>query len=211
MRWSGGFYAIFDPDVCPAGLRPEDAIDALLSGGAVVLQLRGKGLSDRELLGLARRIQPRCAAAGVPFVVNDRLDIALLCGADGVHLGQDDVSIADARRLAPDLVIGLSTHSADQAQSAVQAGADLIGFGPVFDTSTKQNPDATVGLTALREVCASSAVPVVAIGGLDAKRAQQAYAAGAHFACAISAALRQQDAPSIQRAARTLTPLHSSS
>lgn len=212
MNWSSGFYAIFDPAVCPVDVTPEHAVDALLAGGASVMQLRAKHASDREVLELARMIQPRCVAASVPFVVNDRLDVALLAGAQGIHLGQDDLRIADVRRLAPQLAVGLSTHSPAQATEAVKEGADLIGFGPVFDTSTKENPDATVGLDALREVCRSAPVPVVAIGGIDASRAHDAYAAGAHFVCAISAALAHRDASSIERAARMLGPqgrLHS--
>ena len=111
---------------------------------------------------------PLCRAAGVPFCVNDRLDVALAVGADVVHLGQDDLPLADAQRVRaaagrPDMLIGFSTHNPAQAAAAAAAGADYIGFGPVFGTRSKANPDPTVGLDALAEVCRAVACP----GGRD--------------------------------------------
>ena len=124
---------------------------------------------------------PLCRAAGVPFCVNDRLDVALAVGADVVHLGQDDLPLADAQRVRavagrPDLLIGFSTHNLAQALAAAAGGADYIGFGPVFGTRSKLNPDPTVGLEALAEVCGAVAVPVVAIGGitLDGRASRRA-------------------------------------
>src|SRR4029078_567047 len=117
----------------------------------------------------ALRLRDACRAARIPFCVNDRLDVALAIGADVVHLGQDDLSLADAQRVrAPagriDLLIGFSTHNRAQAVAAAAAGADYIGFGPVFGTRSKANPDPTVGLEALAEICRAVAVPGVAIG-----------------------------------------------
>ena len=113
-------------------------------------------------------LKDRCRAAGVPFCVNDRLDVALAVGADAVHLGQDDLPLADARadRRRAGSLIGFSTHNPAQAAAAVAGGADYIGFGPIFDTRSKLRPDPTVGVEGLRAVAAASPIPVVAIGGI---------------------------------------------
>ena len=135
---------------------------------------------------------PLCRAAGVPFCVNDRLDVALAVGADVVHLGQDDLPLADAQRVRaaagrPDMLIGFSTHNPAQAAAAAAAGADYIGFGPVFGTRSKANPDPTVGLDALAEVCRAVAVPVVAIGGITLDAVPAVARAGASAAALIAA------------------------
>ncbi len=187
-----GFYAIVDPAFC-AQRSPMEVAQATLEGGARVLQLRMKQGSDRERVELARALRTLTAAAGVPFIVNDRADVALLVGADGVHLGQDDLSVADARSLLGTKLVGLSTHDAAQARAAVAAGADMIGFGPVFDTTTKERPDPTTGVAALASICAAVQVPVVAIGGLTPERAQAAYAAGATYVAAISSVSQAAD------------------
>lgn len=186
IAWRG-FYAILDPAECRTS--PIETAERILEGGCAVLQLRDKRGDDRETLQLARALRARCRDARVPFVVNDRIDFALLTDADGVHLGQDDLPVADARRIFNG-VIGLSTHDLAQAQSA---DADLIGFGPVFDTTTKVNPDPTVGLDQLRDVCASVQVPVVAIGGLTIERANEVARAGAALGAAIGAVCRSAD------------------
>jgi thiamine-phosphate pyrophosphorylase len=149
---------------------------------------------------LARALRELTRAARVPFVMNDRADLALLVDADGLHLGQDDLSIADARRLLGARQLGVSTHDLAQALAAERDGADLIGFGPVFDTQTKERPDPTVGLATLAEVCRTVRVPVVAIGGLTAERAVQAYDAGATWVAAISAVTAAADVAASARA-----------
>jgi thiamine-phosphate pyrophosphorylase len=194
MRRVRGFYAILD--VAPE--RPLDAADLeerarrLLAAGPCCLQLRAKGATARALETAARRLLPLCRGARVPFCVNDRLDVALAVGADVVHLGQDDLPLEDARRVRaaagrPDLVIGFSTHNQAQARAAAGAGADYIGFGPVFGTRSKANPDPTVGLAALAEVCAAVAVPVVAIGGITLDVLPAVARAGASAAAVIGA------------------------
>jgi thiamine-phosphate pyrophosphorylase len=179
-----GHYAIVDPEHAPGGVL--ETARAILAGGCAVLQLRFKGSDDAEHLRLARALKGLAAEAGVPFVVNDRVDIALLAEADGLHLGQDDLPVAEARKLF-DGPIGLSTHDLDQARDAVRLGADLIGFGPVFTTSSKEKPDPVVGLDGLGAVCAELGLPVVAIGGLTPERAAQAHRAGAPLVAAIGA------------------------
>jgi thiamine-phosphate pyrophosphorylase len=188
-----GFYAICD---LPAAAGPEEAqglAAKLLRGGAGALQLRHKHAPAGVLLECARVVGPLCREAGVPFIVNDRLDVALLAGADGVHLGQEDLPVATARRLASGLRVGVSTHNLEQALAAAAAGADYLGFGPVFATRTKERPDPVVGLNGLRAACAAISVPVVAIGGLTAASAGAAIAAGAAAVAVIGAVVGAED------------------
>jgi len=182
-----GLYAIVDPELC-LGRDPVAVAAAILSGGCAVLQLRAKHLPDPDLELLARSVLSACRAHGVPFVVNDRPELALRVGAAGVHLGQGDMPIAQARALlGSELAIGLSTHDLAQARSAQAAGADLIGFGPIFATTSKRDPDPVVGVHGLREVCRALSIPVVAIGGITPHNAAEVTAAGPALAAAISA------------------------
>jgi thiamine-phosphate pyrophosphorylase len=182
-----GLYAIVDPELC-RGRAPLAVAEAILNGGCAVLQLRAKHMADAELEALARRILQACRAHDVPFVVNDRPELALRIGAAGVHLGQGDMPIAQARALLGNaLAIGLSTHDLAQARHAQAAGADLIGFGPIFATTSKRDPDPVVGVHGLREVCSAVTLPVVAIGGIHEHNAVEVAAAGARMAAAIGA------------------------
>lgn len=200
VRWLG-LYAIVDPEGC-AGRGLEEVTEAILAGGCGVLQLRVKApWSDRRLLGAARRTRDLCRRAGVPFVVNDRPDVARIVDADGLHLGQDDVTVADARRVVGSMCVGVSTHDEAQAAAAVEAGADLLAFGPIFATRSKADPDPTVGLERLGSVSRTVPVPVVAIGGIDAGRAGEVAEAGAALVAAISALC---GAPDPAAAARSL-------
>ncbi len=212
-----GYYAILD--ATPALLADDAALDAqasrLLAGGPCCLQLRAKTAGARDMLRAARRLIPLCRERRVPFCVNDRLDVAVAAAADVVHLGQDDLPLDDALRLRaelgrPDLVVGFSTHNAEQALAAASAGADYIGFGPVFATASKLNPDPVVGLEALADVCRAVSVPVVAIGGIALASVPAVAAAGASAVALISAvsaapdpaAAGRQVAASFQRPAR---------
>lgn len=185
-----GFYAIVDPSLCAD---PVVMTQEILYGGCAALQLRAKTLSDRDTLALARRLGALCKTRGVPFFLNDRVDIARVSGAQGVHLGQDDLPLSEARRLFPGALIGISTHDRTQAGSAVASGADLIGFGPVFATTTKENAAPVVGLAALTDVVRTSSVPVVAIGGIDATNLQDVASTKVAMACALSAVLSAAD------------------
>jgi len=190
-----GFYAILDatPELLADGGGTLEARAAkLLAAGPCCLQLRAKGAGARQFEAAARALLPLCRAAGVPFCVNDRLDVALAVGADVVHLGQDDLPLADAQAVRavagrPDLAIGFSTHNAAQAIAAAGAGADYIGFGPVFGTRSKANPDPIVGLEALADVCRRVNVPVVAIGGITLDAVPAVARAGASAAAIIAA------------------------
>jgi thiamine-phosphate pyrophosphorylase len=183
-----GFYAVLDRD--------DYALAKALVRTARVLQLRIKprgGHADAsELLRVARMARKVCDEAGAAFIVNDRIDLALAAGADGVHLGQSDVPLADARRILLEvqrpLWVGISTHNVDQVRAAVAGGADYLGFGPIFATSTKENPDPVQGIAGLEAAVAEArGVPVVAIGGVQARDAAALYRAGAQAICAIGA------------------------
>ena len=189
-----GYYAILDatPELCGDGHALEARAAKLLPARPCCLQLRAKAATARALEAAARVLLPLCRAAGVPFCVNDRLDVALAVGADVVHLGQDDLPLADAQRVRaaagrPELTIGFSTHNAAQAIAAAGAGADYIGFGPVFGTRSKANPDPIVGLEALADVCRRVNVPVVAIGGIALDAVPAVARAGASAAAIIAA------------------------
>ena len=184
-----GFYAVLDRD-------EEGLARALVrDGGARVLQVRIKprgsaaSADAATIVRIARMARRVCDEAGALLVVNDRVDVALAVRADGVHLGQTDLPIRDARRIAGDrLVIGVSTHDLEQVRIACEAGADYLGFGPVFATATKANPDAVQGVDGLRAAVAQAGrVPVVAIGGITPDHAAEVYAAGAVAICAIGA------------------------
>lgn len=186
-------YAIVDP--LDTGRDPVALARALLAGGASFLQLRLKDATAREVLGVARAIVPLAHAAGARLVVNDRPDVALAAGADGVHLGQDDLPVSAARRaLGPGAVIGLSTHDPAQAGAAAAAGADYLGVGPVYATTSKANALLPRGLELVR--AARAAVPdrpLVAIGGITADTAAAVRAAGADAVAMIGALVRADD------------------
>lgn len=182
-----GLYGMIDLTPAADADAAERLARALLDGGAAIVQLRMKRALASDQLAAVERLRPLCHARGVRFIVNDRLDVALAGGADGVHLGQDDLPLAAARRVAPGgFVIGISTHDEAQARAAVDGGADYIGFGPCFATSTKENPDPVVGLEALARVCRLP-LPVVAIGGITLDRVATVARAGAAAAAVIRA------------------------
>jgi thiamine-phosphate pyrophosphorylase len=198
-----GYYAILD--VLPAQSHDVERAAAraarLLAGGPTMLQVRAKGASAAALAALARAVLPLARATGVPLCVNDRLDVALAVGAPAVHLGQDDLPLGEARAVAAGrLVIGISTHNPAQAAAAVAGGADYIGFGPIFATMTKANPDPVVGLEVLRQVAAAATIPVVAIGGITLARASAVAASGAAAAALISAVETAPDPEAAGRA-----------
>ncbi len=142
-------------------------VEAALKGGATCVQLREKKLADSSILAEAREISALCKQYRVPFILNDNVALAAQCGADGVHLGQEDMDPAEARRiLGPDAIIGVSAHNVAEAKAAVAAGADYLGCGAMFATTTKTNVTALPKET-LRAICAAVGVPVVAIGGIS--------------------------------------------
>lgn len=204
--------AAFDPrlrcyaitDQASALGRDDAAVAAgLLEGGSSCLQYRAKKVAAREQWRVACILRRICSEAGALFIVNDRVDLALAAGADGVHLGQDDLPLPEARSLAKrsgrrDLLIGLSTHSPEQALAAEREGADYIGYGPVYATRTKENNVPAVGPASLEAVLKSVSIPVVAIGGIKLGHLDSLARRGARH-CAIVTALTS--APDVAKAA----------
>ena len=162
-------------------------LDATLAGGCRLVQLREKEWPSGRLLPMAERLRDRCRAAGATFVVNDRLDLALALGADGVHLGQDDLPPAAARPLLrPGMILGLSTHSPEQARAAQAAGADYVAVGSMFPTGTK--PDfQLVGPEIIGKLRGEISVPLIGIGGITHDNVTQVIRAGADGVAVISA------------------------
>ena len=178
-------YAIVDG--AQTGGRPlASVIEAMLAGGVSVLQLRVKDRPADEFLRMALTAREQTARAGCLFIVNDRVDIALAARADGVHLGQEDLPLEAARPLVGDKLIGISTHSAEQAEEAERGGADYIGFGPMFPTRTKETGYGSRGLAMLESVRRRVGIPIVAIGGISAENITRTWASGANAAAMIS-------------------------
>jgi thiamine-phosphate pyrophosphorylase len=197
-------YAILDVDlVTGRGLSPPDVLHQWLEAGVRLVQLRAKTLALGPFLDLAAPMATACRVAGAMFVVNDRADVARLANAGGVHVGQEDLSPADVRRIAPAKSwIGLSTHNDAQLDAALQSPATYIATGPVFATSTKANPDPVIGLkgvTRAAERARGSGKPVVAIGGITLETAASVIAAGADSVAVISDLFTGDDIPSRAR------------
>lgn len=179
FRVPSPLYALADPLDRPDLSYPALAAQ-LCAGGARLLQLRVKRRPSRDFLSDALAVRRICRRHGATFIVNDRVDVALAAEADGVHLGQDDLPLPAARRLCgAGTIVGVSTHSLAQALAAQAAGADYVGFGPLFGTTSKATGYASRGLDRLAEVCGRLTIPVVAIGGITTARAPVALAAGA--------------------------------
>jgi thiamine-phosphate pyrophosphorylase len=190
MRMPSQFYAIADP---AGGHDPVELSELILAAGARILQLRLKDVSGRDFLMAARAIAPRCLARGAIFIVNDRVDIAIAAGADGVHLGQSDLPLAAARELiGPDKIIGISTRDAAMARAAESGGADYIGFGPMYPGGLKKT-ESGQGLAKLRAVRAAVKIPIVAIGAITEATMPEVLAAGADAAAIITDVVKASD------------------
>lgn len=194
-----GLYGMVDVDAC-RGRSPLWLAEEILDGGCVALQLRAKHATDRRRLELARAIRARCVEARVPFIINDRVDLAVLCKADALHLGQDDLSLDEARAIAPSMPIGVSTHDLSQLRKALTHPIAYVAFGPVFPTASKANPDAIVGLQRLREaVVLAGSTPLVAIGGIRLESADEIRATGASMGAVIGEVAAAADPASTAR------------
>lgn len=195
-----GFYALIDDQV-RAEFSPVDKARAAVEGGARVLQLRLEQTGDRPALEVCRAVVALARPAGVVVIVNDRVDLALLSLADGVHLGADDLPVADARALlGPEALIGATTRNLAQIVQAERDGADHVGLGPVFTTTTKVVDAPPLGVAGLRAICRESPLPVVAIAGITLETIGQVAQAGAWCAAVASDFLRAADPVSRARA-----------
>ena len=179
-----------------------DVVRAALSGGAPAIQLRAKALPTRELVELGRALRRATADAGALLFVNDRVDVALVVGADGAHLGDDDLPLAAARRIAPPgFLVGRSADTPEQARAAEREGADYVGAGPVVATPSKLDAGAAIGAEGIAAVRAATSLPIVAIGGVGLDSAGEIARAGADGVAVIRAVMQ---APDPERAARDL-------
>lgn len=168
--------------------------EEMAKAGVRLLQYRNKAASSAMLMTAAQQIAALCAAEGMTFLVNDRADVALLAEADGVHVGQDDLPVEQARKVVgKSKYVGISTHTMKQFQRAADSSADYIAVGPIFSTTSKENPDAVVGLELLRQVRALSEKSIVAIGGITLERAPQVIEAGADSVAVLSDIMRATD------------------
>lgn len=182
-----------------------DVIEAALRGGVRAVQLRERGLTTRELLALAERLRGVTRAAGAALLINDRIDVALACDADGVHLPGTSFAIADARSLlGPRRLIGVSTHAPEEIAAAARHGADFAVFGPLYDTPSKRPYGAPLGIAALAAARSAAPLPLFAIGGIDRERVAAVRAAGVDGIAVIRAVLA---APDSKRAAANLLRL----
>ncbi|HEX2037322.1 MAG TPA: thiamine phosphate synthase [Chloroflexota bacterium] len=203
LRDSLRLYLLADTGLVPPGRLP-DAVAAAIRGGVTLVQLRAKQATTLEQVKLARELLAVCHDAGLPFLVNDRVDVALAAGADGVHvghIGQEDMEPADARRLlGPTAIVGVSVGSAEEARLAAESGASYVSAGPMFTTTTKADAGPPAGIPLLRAVRAAVTIPLVVIGGITAERAPALFENGADGICVGSAILRSGDPAAAARA-----------
>ena len=192
-RFDPALYLVTDPELSLG--RPEDeVVRRAVSAGVTMVQYRDKDASTRRMVDKTRLLMNICGGKGVPLIVNDRLDVALAGGADGVHLGQDDMELVDARRIAgDDLIIGVSVTTAREAVLAFQNGADYIGANGVFPTATKTDLGEPLGLKGVAELAAATDLPVVAIGGITADNSRKIIEAGGAGVAVVSYIVSAED------------------
>lgn len=203
LRRALRLYLIADTSLVP-GPELVDAVAAAIRGGVSIVQLRAKTQTAREQLELARALAAVCRARAVPFVVNDRVDIALAAGADGVHVGHigvEDLPPDDARRiLGPDAIVGVSVHTSAEANEAERRGASYVSGGPMYVTRTKPDAGAPIGPALVTELRAATTLPVVAIGGIEARHVPELLGVGATGVCVAGGILRATDREAAARA-----------
>jgi thiamine-phosphate pyrophosphorylase len=194
-------YVITDEAVSK-GLSHAEVAQRAIAGGADIIQLRDKSCGCRELVSVGRALHTLTKKTSTLFIVNDRLDVALACGADGVHLGQEDMRASVARQIAPPgFIIGISVGTVDEAARAEREGADYVAVSPVFSTASKADAGHGHGTDALQKIKNAVTIPVIAIGGIGQENVLDVIAAGADGVAVISAVVGSQD---ITRAAREL-------
>lgn len=178
-----------------------EVLEGVMRGGARIIQLREKGLCTKDFYRLAEKFRERTAAAGVLLIINDKVDVAVAVGADGVHLGQDDLPIRAARRIAPDLLIGASSHDIEEALRAQEEGADYVNLGPIFPTETKEGAGHFLGPDAIGRIAPKLAIPFTVMGGIKETNIGEVLSRGARRVAVVTAITQ---APDIARAVRDL-------
>jgi len=187
---------------CAVGRDLVSLVKEAVRGGVTMVQIRAKGLETREFLELATRMASALKRRSVPLIINDRVDIAMACGADGVHLGQDDMPPDAARKLLGRVkIIGVSANTLKEAREAERLGADYVGLGPIFATTTKDTDLPVLGREGIRRIQEKIGIPIVAIGGINAGNAADVMKAGAAGVAVVSAIL---GAPDVRLAAAEL-------
>ena len=180
-------------------------VEEALEGGATFLQLREKDLDEEHFLEEAKELQALCRGYGVPFIVNDNVDVALAMGADGIHVGQSDMEAGDVRKLlGPDRILGVSAQTVEQALLAQKRGADYLGVGAVFPTGSKDDAD-DVSYDTLRAICEAVSIPVVAIGGISQSNVMQLRGSGICGIAVISAIFAQKDIKAATKKLKEIT------
>jgi thiamine-phosphate pyrophosphorylase len=198
-----GLYLVTDR-VLSGGRPLEKIVRESVAGGVSVVQLREKNVGTREFLDQAFVLRQVASELGIPLIINDRVDIALACGADGVHLGQEDMPCAFARRIVGgDMTIGVSVSTADEALEAEADGADYLGVGPLFATATKPDAQPATGIGVLRAIRRAVRVPLVGIGGITETNAGAVISAGADGVAVVSAIIASPDPGAAARAIRS--------
>ncbi len=193
MKIIGVLHVITDTTLQSKFTHPQLA-ELAIQGGADTIQFRHKNGTTRELIQIAQQMQTVCASHNVPLIVNDRADIALAVGASGTHFGQDDMPVAIGRKiLSTETIIGASARTEEKILEAITEGADYIGFGPIYQTSSKPDAETPKGLERLQRVCEIAKCPVIAIGGITLQTAAEVIYAGAHGIAVISAVCSQPD------------------
>lgn len=193
-------YVVITESFC-AGRTGLEVLDQVLAAGVGLIQLREKDLEDRALYELALEFRRRTAAAGALLIIDDRLDIALAAGADGVHLGQTDLPVAAARRIAPDLIIGVSSHSLQEAVAAQNEGAGYVNIGPIFPTATKPHA-VSLGPETLSSIAPHLKIPWSTMGGINQDNIAQVVAKGARHPAVMRAVTAAADVTNAARALR---------
>lgn len=193
-------YVVITEAFC-AGRRGIDVLEACLKAGVRLVQFREKDVSGAALVEKGQAFADRCREAGALLIVNDRVDVALAIGADGVHLGQDDFPVAAARQIAPDLLVGSSSHNLDEALAAQQAGASYVNIGPIYATQTKSVPTGVVGPAMIDAIRPHLQIPFTCMGGIKAHNLAEVVRRGTRRIAVVTAVT---EAPDVQAAARDL-------
>jgi thiamine-phosphate pyrophosphorylase len=186
------------------GRSDTEVLDGLIEGGARIVQLREKDLCERDLFRLAEIFRERTAKAGMLLIINDRVDVAIAVGADGVHLGQEDFPVPAARKIAPDLLIGASSHNIEEALQAQDEGADYVNIGPIFPTETKEGVEHFLGPGAIAQIAPRLRIPFTVMGGIKESNIKQVLEMGATKVAVVTAITQ---APDIAEAVRSLRNL----
>ncbi len=179
-----------------------EVLDGLIEGGARIVQLREKDLCERDFYMLAQIFRERTAKAGIMLIINDRVDVAIAVGADGVHLGQDDFPVPAAKKIAPDLLIGASSHNLEEALRAQDEGADYVNIGPIFPTGTKEGVEYFLGPEAISQIAPGLLIPFTVMGGIKETNIKEVLANGARKVAAVTAITQAADIAEAVRALR---------